>query len=42
MTYIAVDQQGVRIWEYREPAEDSLEEEVREDLEMDFEDLMAE
>jgi UDP-2,3-diacylglucosamine pyrophosphatase LpxH len=42
MTYIAVDQQGVRIWEYREPAEDSLEQEVREDLEMDFEDLIAE
>lgn len=41
MTYIAVDHQGVRVWEYRESEEDSLVEEVREDLEMDFEDLIA-
>ena len=42
MTYIAVDQQGVRVWEYRDPPEDSLEQEVRDELEMDFEDLLAE
>jgi UDP-2,3-diacylglucosamine pyrophosphatase LpxH len=41
MTYIAIDHPGVRIWEYRDAPEDSLEQEVREDLEMDFEDLIA-
>jgi UDP-2,3-diacylglucosamine pyrophosphatase LpxH len=40
-TYIAVDQSGVRVWEYRDPPEDSLEHEVKEDLELDFEDLLA-
>jgi len=40
-TYIAIDHNGPRICEYREPSEDSLEQEVREDLEVDFEDLMA-
>jgi UDP-2,3-diacylglucosamine pyrophosphatase LpxH len=40
-TYIAIDHNGPRICEYREPAEDSLEQEVREDLELDFEDLLA-
>jgi hypothetical protein len=42
MTYIAVDQRGVRVWEYRDPPQDSLETGVREELERDFEDLMAE
>ncbi len=41
-TYISIDHQGVRVCEYRDPAEDSLEQDVREELEMDFEDLMAE
>lgn len=40
-TYIAIDHQGVRVWEYRDPPEDSLEQEVRDDLELDFEDLLA-
>ncbi|PYV54842.1 MAG: UDP-2,3-diacylglucosamine diphosphatase [Acidobacteria bacterium] len=40
-TYIAIDQRGPRICEYREPAEESLGQEVREDLEMDFEDLLS-
>lgn len=42
MTYIAVHHQGVRVCEYRDPPEDSLEQEVRDELEMDFEDLLAE
>ena len=41
MTYIAIDLQGVRVCEYREPAEDSLAQEVRDDLELDFEDLIV-
>ena len=41
MTYIAVDPQGVRVWEYREPEEDSLAQEVSDDLEIDFEDLIV-
>jgi UDP-2,3-diacylglucosamine pyrophosphatase LpxH len=40
-TYIAIDHQGARVLEYRDPPEDSLEQEVRDDLEMDFEDLLA-
>lgn len=40
-TYIAIDHQGVRVWEYRHPSEDSLDQEVRDDLELDFEDLLA-
>ncbi len=40
-TYIAVDQSGVRVWEYRDPTDESLEHEVKEDLELDFEDLLA-
>jgi UDP-2,3-diacylglucosamine pyrophosphatase LpxH len=40
-TYIAVDQSGVRVWEYRDPPDESLEHEVKEDLELDFEDLLA-
>lgn len=41
-TYVAIDNQGVRICEYRDPSEDSLEEEVKQELELDFEDLIAE
>jgi UDP-2,3-diacylglucosamine pyrophosphatase LpxH len=40
-TYIAIDQSGVRIWEYCDPPEECLEQEVKEDLELDFEDLLA-
>ena len=40
-TYIAVDHQGARVLEYREPGEESLEQAVHDDLEMDFEDLLA-
>ena len=40
-TYIAIDHQGVRINEYRMPSEESLDHEVREELELDFDDLMA-
>ena len=40
-TYIAIDHNGPRICEYREPAEESLDQEVREDLEVDFEDLLT-
>ena len=40
-TYIAIDHQGPRICEYREPSEESLEQEVREELEVDFEDLLS-
>jgi UDP-2,3-diacylglucosamine pyrophosphatase LpxH len=41
MTYIAVDDHGVRVWEYRESPEDALAQELIEDLEMDFDDVMA-
>lgn len=41
MTYIAIDDQGVRVWEYRESPEDALAQEVIEDLEMDFDDVMV-
>lgn len=40
-TYVAVDHQGVRIWEFRTAHDDSLDHEVREELEVDFDDLMA-
>ena len=40
-TYIAIDHQGARVLEYREPSEESLEQEVRDELELDFEDLLA-
>ena len=40
-TYVAVDHQGVRIWEFRTASDDSLDHEVREELEVDFDDLMA-
>jgi UDP-2,3-diacylglucosamine pyrophosphatase LpxH len=40
-TYIAIDHQGVRVVEYRAPSEESLDHELREELELDFDDLMA-
>ena len=40
-TYIAVDHQGVRVLAYRDPPEKSLGQEMKDDLEMDFEDLLA-
>jgi UDP-2,3-diacylglucosamine pyrophosphatase LpxH len=40
-TYIAIDQSGVRVWEYRNPTDESLDHEIKEDLELDFEDLLA-
>jgi len=41
LTYIAIDHRGVRVNEYRMPAEESLDGEVRDDLELDFDDLIA-
>jgi len=41
-TYIAVDQQGVRVWDYYDRAEESSVHEVRQELEPDFEDVVAE
>jgi UDP-2,3-diacylglucosamine pyrophosphatase LpxH len=38
-TYVAIDQQGVQICEYREPHDNPLDREVAEALEFDFEDL---
>jgi UDP-2,3-diacylglucosamine pyrophosphatase LpxH len=40
-TYIAIDQQGVRVTEYRAPSEESLDHDVREELELDFDDIVA-
>ncbi len=40
-TYIAVDPQGVRICEYRDPPDQSLEHDVQEELELDFEDILV-
>ena len=37
-TYVAIDHQGVCVLEYRDPPEESLEQEMQEELEMDFED----
>lgn len=41
-TYIAIDHQGVRVLDYKDADDESLERDVREELELDFEDLMAE
>ncbi|HKW17842.1 MAG TPA: UDP-2,3-diacylglucosamine diphosphatase [Terriglobales bacterium] len=41
-TYVAIDHQGVRVCEYRDSSEDSLEHEVKQELELDFEDLLTE
>jgi UDP-2,3-diacylglucosamine pyrophosphatase LpxH len=40
-TYIAIDHQGVQVNQYREPPESVLAPEVREELEMDFDDLFV-
>ncbi|HEV2174958.1 MAG TPA: hypothetical protein VGR71_15400, partial [Nitrospira sp.] len=40
-TYIAIDHQGVRVNEYRMSSDESLDHEVREELELDFDDLVA-
>jgi UDP-2,3-diacylglucosamine pyrophosphatase LpxH len=46
-TYIAIDQQGVRVWEYRDYADESLElhskqEQSKDESEVDFESMIAE
>jgi len=41
-TYIAIDHQGVRVLEYRETPEESLGQQMKDELEMDFEDLLPE
>ena len=40
-TYIAIDHQGVRVNEYRMASDHSLDHVVREELELDFDDLIA-
>ena len=40
-TYIAIDHLGVRVNEYRTPSEGSLDQEVREEMDLDFDDLMT-
>ncbi len=40
-TYIAVDQQGARVYEYHESEDDSSGNEITDSLEFDFEDLSA-
>ena len=41
-TYSAIDHQGVRVNEYRTPSEDeSLDHDIRQELELDFDDLMT-
>ncbi|MBV9179674.1 MAG: UDP-2,3-diacylglucosamine diphosphatase [Acidobacteria bacterium] len=40
-TYVTIDPRGVRVNEYRDPPQESLEQEVREELDLDFEDLLA-
>jgi UDP-2,3-diacylglucosamine pyrophosphatase LpxH len=40
-TYVAVDRQGVRICEYQEASGDSLQNDISESLDFDFEDLTA-
>jgi UDP-2,3-diacylglucosamine pyrophosphatase LpxH len=41
-TYVAIDNQGVRVLEHRDPPENSIDQDVKEELEMDFEGLLAE
>jgi UDP-2,3-diacylglucosamine pyrophosphatase LpxH len=41
-TYVIIEQQGVRVCEYREASEDLLQNVLNQELEVDFEDLMAE
>ena len=40
-TYVAIDRQGVRVLEYCDSPEESLDQEVRDELEVDFEELLA-
>lgn len=40
-TYVAIDNRGARIYDYRDGLEDSIDQKMKEDLEMDFEDLLA-
>jgi UDP-2,3-diacylglucosamine pyrophosphatase LpxH len=40
-TYIAIDHRGARVAEFRMPSENSLEQQVKEELELDFVDIMA-
>lgn len=40
-TFIAIDQQGVRVEEYKGKPEDSLEQDAKKELEVDFENLLA-
>ena len=41
-TYIAIDQLGVRVWDYKEDAEESPESQVKEEHEAELENLLAE
>jgi len=41
-TYIAVDQLGVRVWDYKEDAEETPESQVKEEHEAELENLIAE
>jgi UDP-2,3-diacylglucosamine pyrophosphatase LpxH len=41
-TYVAIDDQGVRVCEYHDPDKGSLEDEVQQELGEDFEDLLTE
>jgi len=40
-TYIAIDNQGARVAEFRVPSDESIEQQVKEELELDFDDIMA-
>jgi UDP-2,3-diacylglucosamine pyrophosphatase LpxH len=40
-TYVAIDRQGVRVLEYRDSPEESLDADMKAELEMDFEELLA-
>jgi UDP-2,3-diacylglucosamine pyrophosphatase LpxH len=40
-TYVAIDNRGVRICDYRDGLEDSIDQDMKEELEMDLEDLLA-
>jgi len=41
-TYVAIDHQGVRVCEYRDLEADSIENDVEQELEADYEDLLTE
>ena len=40
-TYIAIDNRGARVAEYHMSSDDSLEHQVKEELELDFDDIVA-